>query len=199
MKSRYMLKPAALALLLFASGQSPAIADNQQDYCIKCTNPNETYICRITSNSSQTQGKQLLCIMNIAREHGHDSCAATTEAQACSGVLVQYEANGTGLPQTSFEKTSTTPDRKQEPVAPVDATKKEPETLVEFTKQAGKATKKSLQSAGKDTGNAIKNTGKAISNTGSQIGHFTGKVGSNIKKATTTTLKCITSLFSNCN
>jgi len=199
MKSRYMLKSAAMALLLLVSGQSPAIADNQQDYCIKCTNPNETYICRISSNSSQTQGKQLLCIMNIAREHGHDSCAATTEAHACSGVLVQYKVNGSGMPQAPVEKASTIPAHEQPPVAPVDATKKEPETLVEFTKQAGTATKKSLQSASTDTGNAIKNTGKAISDTGSQIGHFTGKVGSNIKKATTTTLKCITSLFSNCN
>lgn len=195
MRSQHMLKSVVMTLVLLATGQSLAIADSQQDYCIKCTNPDETYICRITSSSSKTQGKQLLCIMNIAREHGHDSCAATAQAQACSGVLVQYEADDTGMQQMPAMKTLRTP----EPVAPVDTSKREPETLVEFTKQATKATKKSLKSAGSNTSKALHKTGKVISNTGSDIKQFTNKVGRNIKKATTTTLKCITSLFSSCN
>ncbi|MCF6198263.1 MAG: hypothetical protein L3J67_02490 [Hyphomicrobiaceae bacterium] len=183
----------AFGLMLIAmsivSGQ--VSAQNQQDYCIKCTNPGETYICRVVSNSNSAQGKQLLCIMNIAREHGHDSCAATTQSQSCSGVLVQYEVSGTMTtpgPPRPVNSALATPSQ----TAPPQRTTGEPRTLVEFTKKATKATKKSFKSAGKDTSKAFKKTGKKITK-------FTKKVGKNITKATKTTWKCITSLFFSCN
>ena len=176
-------------------------AQNQQDYCIKCSNPGETYICRIVSDSASTQGKQLLCIMNIAREQGHDSCAATNQQQACSGVLVQYEVSGTTAQQNPGSTNNddqamprqAMPDQTMTGQTPPAAKATgEPKTLVEFTKKATKATQKGIKSAGKDTSKAFKKTGKKITK-------FTKKVGKNITKATKTTWKCITSLFFSCN
>ena len=187
-----------MGLLLLTAGANPSVAGSQQDYCIKCTAPDETYICRIVSSSSQTRGKQFLCIMNIAKEHGHDSCTASAEAQNCSGVLVQYEVAGSDSPPVSADQTAAArpaPDLVPEPQS---GKKSEPKTLVEFTKQTSTATKNGIKSAGNDTKKAIKNTGIAIEKTGGKIKKFTGKVGGNIKKAGKTTMECITSLFFNC-
>ena len=186
-----------IAILFMLSGYTPSIGADSQDYCIKCANPEQTYICRIVSNSSQSKGKQFLCIMNIAKEHGHDSCTVNAQSEACSGVLVQYEVSGSDQPQIPRMDINTNPA----PVAPPPSELNpngEPKTLIEFTKKATKATKKSMNSVGKDTSKAIKNTGKAIGNTGGKIKSFTSKVGSNIKSASKTTWKCITSLFFSC-
>ncbi len=186
-----------ITLMVFAwslGGVSLALADNQQDYCIKCSNPDETYICRITSKGDQSQGKQFLCIMNIAKDNGHDSCSATAQSGACSGILVQYEVSMQDQPQSPVDTAITGPDE----VLEADQAKGEPKTLIEFTKQATKATSKGLKSAGRDTKKVIKNTGKAIQKTGSKIKNFTDKVGGNIKSASKTTWRCLTSLFFNC-
>ncbi len=201
--------PVTFPLLIAAVVSAiPAVASaaSQQDYCIKCANPDETYICRIVSdNSRNTQGKQFLCIVNIARERGHDSCMASSQPQGCSGVLVRYEVPrsertpGTGAGMIPRPPLASAPAPVPAPVTRVTPpADKEPETLVEFTRQATKATQKGLKSAGSGTTKAIRNTGKALSDTGSKITNFTSKVGSNIKKATQSTLKCLTSLFSNC-
>ncbi len=186
------------ALLLLIAGQGHARAQNSQDYCIKCTGPDETYVCRIVSDTPNVRGKKLLCIMNIARENNHDSCTASAQSTGCSGVLVQYDISGT-MPRTGNSQTGATAPTAPAPASPTKTTrKKEPETLVEFTKKATLATKKGIKNAGKDTKKVLKKTGKAISKTGSKIKHFTSKVGRNIKKASKTTLKCLTSLFFNC-
>ena len=184
----------AITIAWLMGGLSPALAADQQDYCIKCTSPNETYICRISSQGGQSQGKQFFCIVNISKDQGHDSCSVSTQAGACSGVLVQYEVTGSDQPQRPMDSASTTPDTPRE----VDEAKDEPETLVEFTKQATKATSKGLESAGRDTKKVIKNTGKAIKKTGGKIKDFTDNVGGNIKSASKTTWRCLTSLFFNC-
>ena len=176
-------------------GPSAASASNQQDYCIKCVNPDETYICRITSSSGQSQGKQFLCIVNISKQQGHDSCSVTAQAGSCSGILVQYEVSGSAEPQIPANPASVRPEETPIPV-PQNS---EPKTLVEFTKQATKATQSGLKSAGENTTKAFKNTGKAIKNTGDKIIGFTDDVGSNIKKASKTTWQCLTSLFFNCS
>jgi len=186
----------ALVAILANSGR--AIAQNQQDYCIKCSNPDETYICRIVSNSNSARGKQLFCIMNIAKELGHDSCAATTQSQSCSGVLVQYEVSGRPADPAPSPTVHSNLDTTNQNIAPPKAAS-EPRTLVEFTKKATKATKTGIKSASKDTTKALKKTGKALTKTGKKITKFTKKVGKNITKATKTTWKCITSLFFSCN
>jgi hypothetical protein len=191
MPLRYALALAGIVFLSLVGGRQSALAENRQDYCVKCVNPDQTYICRIISNSAQTQGKQFLCIINIAKEQGHDSCTATAQSLSCSGILVQYEISGSPAPQTSADNIAAT----VKPTTPAQTKghqDDEPRTLVEFTKQATKATKNNIKSAGKNTGKAIKKTGKKITK-------FTSKVGRNIEKATKTTLKCITSLFSSCS
>ena len=201
MRGTYAEKITLMVFAWLLAGFSPALAENQQDYCIKCSNPDETYICRITAKGGQSQGKQFLCIINIAKDRGHDSCSATAQSGACSGVLVQYEVSEEAQPQNPMDAATTGPDEALE----ADQHGGEPKTLIEFTKQATKATSKGLNSAGKDTkkvikntGKAIKNTGKAIKKTGGKIKDFTDKVGGNIKSASKTTWRCLTSLFFNC-
>ena len=182
--------------------QPPIATAGSLDYCIKCANPDQTYVCRIVSEGGNSRGQQFLCIMNIAKDYNHDSCGATTQSNACSGTLVQYEVSGLAPPPSATgEEMDNSPSsipNNPEPTS-TDQSNGQPKTLVEFTKQTTKATKSGLQSAGKTTGNAIKNTGHVIKNTGKSIGTFTNKVGNNILGAAGTTLKCVTSLFSKCN
>ncbi|MCP4935270.1 MAG: hypothetical protein GY927_13955 [bacterium] len=194
MRRTYAEKIILMVFAWLLGGFSPALAVNQQDYCIKCSNPDEIYVCRITTKGGQSQGQQFLCIMNIAKDHGHDSCSATAQSATCSGVLVRYEVSGSD--QTPDPSNTTTTGPIEAPEA--NQTKGEPKTLIEFTKQATKATSKGLKSAGKDTKKVIKNTGKAIKKTGGKIKGFTDKVGGNIKSASKTTWRCLTSLFFNC-
>ena len=195
-----MVESLLVGAVLFGASL-PLHAQNQQDYCISCRNPDQSYVCRITSSSGgSTQGKQLLCIMNIAREKGHDSCAASAQTQDCSGVLVQYEV---GAEQPGEEGSS------REVLAPHIAppvlrpkAKREPRTLVEFTKQTTKSTKKEFKSVSRKTSKAFKKTGRKISKfthkTGRKISKFTKKVGKNISKLSKTSWRCLTSLFTAC-
>ena len=191
---------AALPLLAGLMLASASARAQETDYCISCTNPDQTYICRVTAQNGQSQGQQLFCIMNIARENSHDSCKAAAQQGSCSGTLVLYDVSNLApapTPPTASEATAAATPPAQAAGNMGHATVKQankkqaPKTLVEFTKKTAKNTNKGFKNLGKDTGKAIKKTG-------SKITKFTKKVGKNISKATKTTFRCITSLFSKC-
>lgn len=175
---------AALPLGQLRAGESV-------DYCVHCVNPDTTYVCRVNAAASSAQGQQFLCIMNIAQQYGHDSCTAANQPDNCTGTLVVYDAI---VPDA--RKTAAVPEREAPPASPpqeaTPAGSGEPRTLVEFSKQTAQSTKSGLQSVGRKTGEAIENTGE-------QIDGIANKLGRNIKKATSTTVKCLTSLFAECS
>jgi hypothetical protein len=136
--------------------------------------------------------------MSIAREKGHESCAASANSQDCHGVLMTYDIAAPNAvppaPSIHAEHNRQMPPAEGPPPANsyTDKQKKEePKTLVEFSKQTVKATQKGINKVGQDTNKALKNTGETI-------GGFAGSVGRGITNASKTTFKCITSLFSDC-
>jgi hypothetical protein len=168
-----------------------AAAEEQVDYCIRCTNPDVIYVCRVHSSDGSAQGQQFFCIMSIAQQFHHDSCAANTQAGTCTGRLVALEAQQPGIPAAAAEqepKAGAGP--AAEPAQPLPATS-EPKTLVEFSKQTVKATGKSLKSVTDTAGSALETTGEGVTS-------VVKKVGRNITKATDKTIKCVSSLFTQC-
>lgn len=181
---------ASMFAVLVAQGAATVSLADSQDYCVTCTNPAETYICRLDAKGGNARGQQFVCIMNIAKDYQHDSCRASSEFATCEGALVRYEVVGSENPAATAEgRDQPVSAGRSEPTR--NKKNAEPETLVEFTNQTMGATKKELQNAGRKTSKVVKKTGK-------QIGELGNQVGDNIKKATSSTWKCLTSLFSDC-
>jgi hypothetical protein len=181
--------PLAFAIGMSVSmlaGQGAA-AQEQVDYCIRCTNPDDVYVCRVHSSSGNAEGQQFFCIMSIAQQYHHDSCTANTQAGACTGRLVVMEATQPGVDTSAPQA----PREAEAPAAETPPASKEPKTLVEFSKQTVKATEKGLKSVGETAGSALETTGEGVTSVAK-------KVGKNITKATGKTLKCVTSLFTDC-
>lgn len=83
----------ALALFVvaasFAASLAPAAAD---EFCVDCVEPTAQYICQTNFGGSRiaTAGARLLCISQIAKRYGHQTCkAGRPEKQArCLGKIV---------------------------------------------------------------------------------------------------------------
>lgn len=181
---------AAFALILLQAGP----AHSAGDLCIRCTQPDDTYICRIRSGTSGSEGQQLFCIMSIAQQYGHGSCAVNLQ-NACSGRLVEYDLPQ-GLPDNTLHdrqaiREESDAEGAKVPSAAVPGAAREPKTLLEFTQQTAAATKKGIKSVGESTGEAIGSTGEKVEG-------FTKSIGEGVKQATQKTFNCITSLFTRC-
>ena len=99
-----------LALLGLATLASlPALnalpaAAGEAAYCITCTRPDRTYLCRVTGeSSSQNDIFKLYCIVRTAKQGRHASCAATGRAENCHGVVKTYNYRGPSLPDSLAE------------------------------------------------------------------------------------------------
>jgi hypothetical protein len=88
-----ILLGAALASLA-AVEVSPATA-GEAAYCLKCTNPDQNYICRVTGQSvSKNNFFKLYCIVRTARRGRHESCAMTAGSENCDGVTRSFKYQG---------------------------------------------------------------------------------------------------------
>lgn len=76
----------ALASALFAV---PAAAKDN-DYCLSCRGPDQTYLCRVTGAPPRSDALKLYCVIRAAKEGGHSSCAARNDASDCPGILKEY-------------------------------------------------------------------------------------------------------------
>src|SRR5262245_26306175 len=83
--------------LLGAASASLGVAVNpatagEAAYCLTCTNPDQSYICRVTGQGvSQNDVFRLYCIVRTARRGGHESCAATAGSENCNGVARSFK------------------------------------------------------------------------------------------------------------
>ena len=85
---------AASASLAAAVAVNPATA-GEAAYCLTCTNPDQSYICRVTGEGvSQNDIFRLYCIVRTARRGGHASCAATGGTENCNGVVRSFKYQG---------------------------------------------------------------------------------------------------------
>ena len=87
---------AAAALAWFAPSAQAASAD----YCVTCKNPDEIYRCRVTGvGSKPSDALKLYCVIRMAKEGNHASCAAEKATTACVGLVKVYNYDGPALPE----------------------------------------------------------------------------------------------------
>jgi hypothetical protein len=88
---------AASASFAAAVAVNPATA-GEAAYCLTCTNPDQSYICRVTGQGvSQNDIFRLYCIVRTVRRGGHASCAATAGSENCNGVARSFKYHGPSL------------------------------------------------------------------------------------------------------
>lgn len=97
---RLALSGVTLAGLIAAS---PAAA-GEAAYCLSCTGPDRTYLCRVTGESaSQNEVFKLYCIVRTLRKGRHASCVATGTSENCDGVVRTFKYHGPSLPESLAE------------------------------------------------------------------------------------------------
>jgi hypothetical protein len=204
-----------VASLLFAAIVSDAVKAESRQYCIECKDPDQIYNCQVDTPHANPsdKGLQLYCIIRTSKDGGHRSCAVQSNSgESCAGTLKTYSFNAPSLPpeiRSRVDQFRNSQKKKaQEQTAPPQKGG-EPETLIDLTGRAVKASKKGLSNTGQArsgaTGSATGNVGKAARGVGKGVTKAAGKVGSATKKtgsavgsAAKTAYDCLKSLFKEC-
>jgi hypothetical protein len=148
--SKTMLSLAATAAGLMVCA-APAVRAEQASYCVTCKNPDQSYVCRVDAGGLKAgDALKLYCIIRIAKEGHHASCAAESNSSACQGVEKVYSYDG-AIPSdiasdprvkrfvNKMQRDQQTFDDKPQGDAP--------KTLVELTGRAVSASRKGLRNA----------------------------------------------------
>lgn len=199
--SRLSLAGLALALAALFGVPGPAVAATM---CVTCVGPDATYRCVSEAASSPTDARyQFLCITEIAKSGGHQSCSVSRNASGpCEGPervvglapdyaagtpplnaspsdVAPTPAGMTPLPPAVATQPPLQPAATQAPVpatpsGQTDIPKSEPETIEDMAKDASAST-------------PLGKVGKAVEDTGNTINSAAKK-----------TWECLTSLFNDC-
>lgn len=185
-------------------------------FCVKCTDPDQTYLCSVeTPNANPSaQGLQLYCIVRTSKEGGHRSCAVDTSSAAnCAGQLRTYTFQTPQIPQNARNALNRLRGSQQDSV-PDDSLSPqpggEPKTLIDLTKRSFGASKEGLKNAGEAVGNATGTTtekvgsaargvGKGVAKAAGKVGSATKKTGHAVGSAAKTAWDCVKSLFKDCS
>ena len=82
---------------------SPALA-GEAAYCLTCTSPDQTYLCRVTGEAArQNDVFKLYCIARTARKGRHASCAALGSPEDCNGKVRTFKYHGPSIPAALVE------------------------------------------------------------------------------------------------
>jgi hypothetical protein len=88
---------------LVALSPVPAAA-GEAAFCITCTGPDQTYLCRVTGlGSSQNDIFKLYCIVRTTKQGRHASCEVSGGADNCHGGVKTYNYRGPSLPASLAE------------------------------------------------------------------------------------------------
>src|SRR5574338_314057 len=86
--SRLWLAATAAGLVVCAT---PVVRAEQASYCVTCKNPDQSYICRVDAGGLKAgDALKLYCIIRIAKDGHHASCAAESNSSGCQGVEKVY-------------------------------------------------------------------------------------------------------------
>ncbi len=192
-RDRMTLRVALIASLGTCGFAIAAAQAEPQRFCVKCVDPNQTYICEVETNQpvARSDGLQLYCIVQTSKEGGHRSCAVDkTPVTNCNGVVKSYAFAAPYVPpdtQATIEENrqnyTSDPAAAQPPASQED----KPSTLVG-------ASKKGIQSTGQAMGGAARGVGKAAG----KVGSATKKTGSAVGSATRRAYDCVKSFFREC-
>jgi hypothetical protein len=184
----------SLLLAATASAGLAALASvaNAAEYCVSCAGPEAVYRCEIegTPEGQGTDPKaQLLCITELAKSGGHESCAVTRGSSVpCAGetrLLAAPIGEPVPVPSVGADAPVAIPP---EP-APEDAAGegKPPRTVEEMAKNTVRSSKEGLEKAGETVVGGAKTAGEKIGSAGSAVGSAAKK-----------TWDCLVSLFNDC-
>lgn len=168
----------------------------QTDLCVSCTDPRQTYICRVDTprGSPGDKALQLYCIIKTAKAGGHTSCTVRRDAgAACDGPVMSHVYSGPLIPEalrSAVERgRNSSPGQETGAVSDVPQQKGgEPDTLVEMTGPAVNAGKA-----------AVRGTGRTIGKIGKKTGQQVGKTARGAKSAARFTYDCVVSFFKDCS
>ena len=92
------LPHAVFAAGLIACGVPFAAAD-EASYCITCTGPDQTYVCKVVGEDARpSDALKLYCVIRTAKEGNHASCSAERSSAGCKGVEKVYSYDGPLIP-----------------------------------------------------------------------------------------------------
>lgn len=189
----------AVLMIAGISTGAPAIA---AEYCVTCSGPDATYRCQIGSAGGETRAdprSQFLCISELARLGGHQSCSVNRVQEGdCDGPVKTVAAPGDlpeGVPVIAAPPQSAEVPKdvaEQPPAANSNETTlpkpdAPPRTVEEMAKQSAKS-----------SGEALGKAGEAVKDGAEAAGEGVGKAGSAVGNAAKKTWNCVTSLFSDC-
>jgi hypothetical protein len=143
---RVLAAACCLAAGLGAVLLAPPARAGEAVYCVTCSNPDQTYLCRVTGEgSSQNDALKLYCIVRTAKDGHHASCSATSKVEGCNGVVKVYGYGGPSLPNEITEdprvkKLMSRVARDRNTFAKPQGSS-EPKTLVELTGRAMSASR----------------------------------------------------------
>ena len=192
---RYLAGTLTLTVLaVFGPGRQAMAAE----YCVTCASPEANYRCEIGGKGSAGDPRAwLLCITELAKQGGHESCSVDRKATApCPGVLkvlAAPEGDAPPLPaiQTGVPEARPPDPKTQPPVQPQagsePAPKKVPQTMQELAGDTIQSSK-----------DGMKKAGEAVTGTAKKAGEQVGKAGDAIGNAAKKTWDCLTSLFQSC-
>src|SRR5262245_41330201 len=120
-------------------------------YCVTCTNPEQTCVCRVTGEDSQpSDALQLYWVIRTAKEGNHVSCSAERSDAGCRGVEKVYSYDGPAIPEglASDPRVQTFTEEIDRERREFDKPKGQaPQTLVELTGRAASATRQGWRNA----------------------------------------------------
>ena len=205
------LRVALLGNLMFLAFSPSAVKAEPTQFCVKCVDPNQTYVCQVEAPQSgaPSKGLQLYCIVRTSKEGGHRSCAVdNTPISRCAGPVKSYAFVPPGLSpnaRAAIERYRGQAGGEASFPNASPSTGDEPATVFGMTRGAVGASKKSLQSSGQAVGGAASKTGQGVGKAARGVGKAAGKVGSATKKtgsavgsAARTAYDCMRSFFRDC-
>ena len=74
---------------------TPASHADEAAYCVHCTGPNQTYVCKVEAGGGKaSDALKLYCVVRTAKEGHHTSCSAERNSPSCNGVEKVYSYDG---------------------------------------------------------------------------------------------------------
>lgn len=218
----HRLARTLLVCLAASAAAGPAAA---AEYCVACTGPDATYRCEVGTGSNADPRAWLICITELAKEGGHDSCSVDRKAPVpCPGVHRVLAAPEGPTPPAAPPVQIAVPDPgKSPPPAPAPmsapaaasppdgpeappadaglgepAPKRVPRTMEELAKDTYEQSKEGVKKASEAVSNTAQKAGDAVTGTAQKAGEKISNAGSAIGDAAKKTWNCVTSLFQSC-
>lgn len=142
---------AALAACVVGWATPSSMAE-EAAYCIHCSGPDQTYVCRVAAGGSKaSDALKLYCVIRTAKEGHHASCAAERNSPACNGVEKVYSYDGP-MPEDlasdpRVKQLTDKIDEQQDAFDKPKGTVKAPKTLVELGGRAVNASRQGWRNA----------------------------------------------------